>query len=131
MMEAKNNSDFTMIKNDKIFSTKKPAVREREKYTLGIGIIQILMTIVAILFAAPIFIILNYSFKTVRELYLSSPLALPQSFNIANYISAFRKLDLVTTFTNTFFYTALSVFILVIMCGAASWAIARPIMSSS
>jgi len=89
------------------------------------GIIQILMTLVAVLFATPILTIINYSFKTTRELYLSSPLALPQSPNFANYISAFRKLDLHVTFTNTFFYTFVSVAVLALLCGAAAWAIAR------
>jgi raffinose/stachyose/melibiose transport system permease protein len=124
-MNDKRDSSFNVIKDLKPVSSKKAVVNEPGKYTFGIGIVQILMTLLAILFAAPIFIILNYSFKTVRELYLSNPLALPQSFNIANYVNAFTKLDLFTTFTNTFMYTAVTVAILVIMCGASSWAIAR------
>lgn len=96
-----------------------------QPYTKGTFGIQIVMTIAAILFIAPIFIILNYSFKGKRELYLSSPLALPEHFNFDNYIAAFKKLDLTTTFTNTFIYTAISVVILAILCGTTAWAIAR------
>jgi raffinose/stachyose/melibiose transport system permease protein len=88
-------------------------------------LMQAFMTIVAAVFLVPIFMVVNYSFKTRRELYISSPLALPENPDFANYISAFRRLDLVTTFTNTLLYTAVSVAVLVVLCGAISWAIAR------
>ena len=94
-------------------------------YTLSTALLQVLITIAAFLFFAPILMIINYSFKTKRELYLDSPLALPESLNLENYISAYNKLDLATTFTNTLFYTVSSVALLVILCGAAAWAIAR------
>lgn len=96
-----------------------------QPYTKKTLVIQIIMTIAALFFIAPIFIIINYSLKGKRELYLSNPLSLPESFNLDNYITAFKKLDLVTTFTNTFFYTAVSVIILAFLCGTTAWAIAR------
>ena len=68
---------------------------------------------------------MNYSFKGKRELYLSSPLALPESLNFDNYAAAFKKLDLGTTFFNTLFYTVTSVLILAVLCGMTAWAIAR------
>lgn len=98
---------------------------QKERFTAGNLVTQIFMTIVAILFAAPLIIIVNYSFKTKRELYLSNPLALPDSFYIENYITAYKKLNLSVTFTNTLLYTVLSVAILALLCGAAAWAIAR------
>ncbi len=52
-------------------------------------------------------------------------MALPQSLQFANYEKAFSKLDLATTFTNTFLYTAVSVLILALLCGSTAWAIAR------
>lgn len=96
-----------------------------QPYTKGTLVLQIIMTLAAILFVAPLFIILNYSFKGKRELYLSSPLALPESLNFDNYAAAFKKLDLGTTFVNTLFYTVTSVLILAILCGMTAWAIAR------
>jgi len=86
---------------------------------------QAFMAIAAAGFFIPILMVVNYSFKTRRELYTSSPLSLPESLNFENYVSAFRRLDLVTTFTNTFLYTAVSVAVLIVICGAISWAIAR------
>lgn len=102
---------------------KEPA--ESQPYTKGTLVLQIFMTVAALLFIAPIFIIINYSFKGKRELYLSSPLALPESLNFDNYITAFKKLDLGTTFFNTLLYTAVSVVILALLCGMTAWAIAR------
>lgn len=94
-------------------------------YTKANLITQIIMTVMAVLFIAPIFIIFNYSFKGKKELYLSSPLALPESLNLDNYAAAYKKRDLATTFTNTLIYTALSVLILAVLCGTTAWAIAR------
>lgn len=104
---------------------KKKDDIQAQPYTKKTFGIQIIMTVAAIAFIAPIFIILNYSFKGKRELYLSSPLSLPESFNLENYVKAFDKLNLATTFTNTFIYTAVSVLILAILCGTTAWAIAR------
>lgn len=96
-----------------------------QPYTKTTLVTQIVMTVFALLFLAPLFIIVNYSFKKKKELYLGSPLSLPQSLNLENYKKAFDKLDLQTTFFNTFFYTAVSVLILALLCGMTAWAIAR------
>ncbi len=104
---------------------KKKEELPREPYGKGTFITQIIMTIAALLLIAPIFIIFNYSFKGKRELYLSSPLALPESLNFDNYAAAYKKLDLATTFTNTLVYTVISVLLLAILCGTTAWAIAR------
>lgn len=104
---------------------KEKQEAEVQQYTKGSVIVQIIMTVAAVLFIAPIFIIFNYSFKGKRELYLNNPLSLPEKLNFDNYIAAYKKLDLTTTFTNTFIYTAISVLILAILCGTTAWAIAR------
>lgn len=96
-----------------------------QEYTKTTFAVQILMTIVVGLFALPIFMIFNYSFKTKKELYLGTPFALPQSLNFDNYVKAYDKLDLGITFCNTLLYTAVSVLILAMLCGVTAWAIAR------
>ncbi len=103
----------------------KQKKKTRQKYTKANLAVQILMTAVALIYLAPLAIILNYSFKTKKELYLNSPLALPQSLNLENYIKAFDKLNMKATFFNTLFYTAVSVVILALLCGTTAWAIAR------
>ncbi|MCM1122674.1 MAG: carbohydrate ABC transporter permease [Eubacterium sp.] len=109
-----------MFMRDKI---KEPM--STQPYTKATLVTQIIMTIMALLFIAPILIIINYSFKTKKELYLTSPLTLPSSFQMENYKKAFDKLDLSHTFVNTFFYTLVSVLILALLCGMTAWAIAR------
>ncbi len=96
-----------------------------KKYTFGTFIVQMIVLVSSLFFAAPIFIIFNYSFKTKKELYTGNPLAFAESLNWENYENAFRKLNLATTFTNTAFYTIVSVVILALLCGTAAWAIAR------
>ena len=100
-------------------------INRNKKISLETILIQLSMTMVAIFFIVPILITINYSFKTKKELYLNSPLSLPENFNFENYVSAFNKLDLTSTYSNTFFYTTVSVIILAVLCGAAAWAIAR------
>jgi raffinose/stachyose/melibiose transport system permease protein len=87
--------------------------------------LQVIMAIVVALFALPLVMVVNYSFKTKRELYIGNPLALPHAPNLNNYVTAFDRLDLGRTFVNTLVYTVLSVVILGLLSGAAAWAIAR------
>lgn len=98
---------------------------ERKKYTEATFATQMIVLALSVLFIAPLFIIVNYSFKSKRELYIGNPLDLPQSLNFQNYENAFKKLNLSVTFTNTAVYTILAVLILALLCGAAAWAIAR------
>ena len=109
----------------KIFKKKEKDQVEKQPYTKSTFVTQIIMTIFGLMFMAPIFMIINYSFKTKKELYLKSPISLPETFNLDNYKRAFQKLDMGTTFFNTFFYTAVSVLILAVLCGTTAWAIAR------
>lgn len=104
---------------------KKKDIETKSKYTKNTFYTQVIMTIIAAVFLVPVFVIINYSFKTKKELYMESPLSLPNSFNFDNYIKAFNKLDMVTTFSNALLYTAVSVLILAVLCGTTAWAIAR------
>jgi raffinose/stachyose/melibiose transport system permease protein len=92
---------------------------------VGQGFSQLAVVIVAAVFVLPLLIVVGYSFKTTRELYLGSPLSLPHSLNWENYANALYRLNMGTSFLNTLFYTGVSVLILAIFAGAASWAIAR------
>lgn len=99
--------------------------KEKKKFTPALWATQLIMAAASLAFLAPLLIILNYSFKTKKELYVGNPLALPQSLNLTNYENAYRKLNLKVTFFNTALYTVVSVLILALLCGAAAWAIAR------
>lgn len=97
----------------------------KQKERLARIAVQVLMTVVAILFLIPVFIIFNYSFKTKKELYAGNAFALPESINFDNYTAAYNKLNLGSTFFNTMLYTVISVLILALVCGMTAWAIAR------
>ena len=64
--------------------SKEKEEKIKEPYTKATAITQVIMTICAIFFLAPIFIIFNYSFKTKRELSGKSP--------VSSGISEFGKL---------------------------------------
>ena len=98
---------------------------EHKKFRLSSLPTQILVLITALLFMVPLYIVLNYSFKSRQELFISNPLALPGTVSFENYITAFNRLNLTTTFFNTIFYTVAAVTVLILICGPAAWAIAR------
>lgn len=98
---------------------------EKEKYTQKTFAIQILVTLLALFFAFPIFMIVNFAFKTKAELYMDSPLALPEKFQLDNFLNAVEKLHLGTAFLNTLLYTAVSVTVMALLSTITAWAIAR------
>lgn len=109
----------------KLRKRDKAPEEPRRPFTKGTAVLQVFMSLLALLFAAPLFIIINYSFKTKQELYTTSPISLPKSLQFDNYAKAIDKLNMGTTFFNTFFYTAISVLVLAILCSVTAWAIAR------
>ncbi|MDA3957577.1 carbohydrate ABC transporter permease [Oceanispirochaeta sp.] len=92
---------------------------------IGKSVLYLVTGITSVLFVLPVFMVLNYSFKTKRELVVGNPLKLPETLQWDNYSYAFYRLDMLRSFTNTAFYTSVSVFIIAIVAGAAAWAIAR------
>ena len=114
-----------MSNTDQLVRTSNKEIKKRKKRSPFKIVLQAVMTLVAAAFMVPVFIIFNYSFKTKKELYLGNAFALPQSFNLDNYKTAYKKLNLGTTFFNTLFYTVVSVLILALLCSVTAWAIAR------
>ena len=97
----------------------------REKYTKEMLGMQVIATALAIIFAFPILMIINFSFKTKAELYMDDPLSLPSAFRLDNFVNAIEKLHLNTAFLNSLFYTIISVGIMALICTITAWAIAR------
>ena len=60
----------------------------------------LLMLAFSLIFVSPILLLLNSSFKELKEIYLDV-LALPTHFGIDNYREAFEKLDFVRSFLNS------------------------------
>ncbi|MDR2751746.1 MAG: carbohydrate ABC transporter permease [Clostridiales bacterium] len=93
--------------------------------TLGTLLTQLAVAIASIFYIAPLYMIINYAFKTKRELYIGNPLALPESLSLENFVKAFEKLKIGVTMSNTVLYTLSSVILLALVCGPAAWAISR------
>ena len=105
--------------------TRVSGRRRRGRALVREAVLQVFMVIIAALLLLPVFTVVNFSFKTKKELYVDSPLALPHALSLDNYESALDRLHVGTTFVNTFLYTATSVLLLALLSGAAAWAISR------
>ncbi len=97
----------------------------RKKFRIQKVLLQLLATTIGVLFLFPILMIVNFAFKTKKELYLDNPLSLPGDPTFDNFINAISKLHLDTAFLNSLFYTAVSVLIMALLCTMTAWAIAR------
>lgn len=85
-----------------------------------------LVLIITILYVSPLYISFNYSFKTPQELGTSSPMALPDSLYLGNYVDVLTKnRDFVTGFTNSLITTTCIVAILMVITPMASYVLAR------
>lgn len=96
-----------------------------KKFRIQKVLLQLLATVIGVLFLFPILMIVNFAFKTKKELYLANPLSLPADPTIDNFINAVSKLHLDMAFLNSLFYTAASVLIMALLCTVTAWAIAR------
>ena len=97
----------------------------KKRFHLQKLLLQILATAIGLFFLFPVLMIINFAFKTKKELYLDNPLSLPADPSFDNFINAIEKLHLDMAFVNSLFYTALSVLIMALLCTVTAWAIAR------
>lgn len=90
-------------------------------------LLYIILTALAVLFLAPIFIVLMNSFK--NKLYISSePFALPGAENFAgleNYTSGLSKTGFLSAFGYSLFITVGSVLVIVLLSSMTAWYITR------
>ena len=90
----------------------------------GLIITETLMVLLAVLWAVPIYYLIVTTLKSPAEA-TASPLALPSSLNLQNYIDAWQKMEFPRAFANTLFITAMSVFLIVLFGSMAGYALAR------
>ena len=90
----------------------------------GLIITEVLMVLLALLWFVPIYYLIVTTLKSPAEATVS-PLALPSSLNLQNYIDAWQKMEFPRAFANTLFITAMSVFLIVIFGSMAGYALAR------
>lgn len=84
----------------------------------------LLMLALSLIFVSPILLLLNSSFKELKEIYLDV-LALPSHLGIDNYREAFEKLDFVHSFLNSLVITVVSTVLIILVSSMAAWVLVR------
>lgn len=98
----------------------KAFTRERKK-TIALEIVMILL---AVLWFLPIYYLIVTTLKSPQEA-TASPLGLPLSFRIGNYVDAWKGMQFPRAFGNTLFNTGVAVLCIVIFGSMAGYALAR------
>ena len=83
-----------------------------------------MMIAVAVIWFVPIYYLIVTTLKSAQEA-TNSPLALPTSVQIGNYVTAWKNMQFPRAFGNTLFITASAVFLVVIFGSMAGYALAR------
>lgn len=86
--------------------------------------VTLILSVLAVLWLFPIYIVAINSLKTPGEMY-NSILALPSSLNFDNFSVVFKKMNFGTTFANTLILTICGVAGINLVCSAAGYKLAR------
>ena len=78
----------------------------------------------ALLFVSPVFILVNSSFKSLQDIYINV-LALPKQLSFQNYTKAFKEMDYVKAFMNSFAITCISTTLIIFISSMAAWVLVR------
>lgn len=91
------------------------------------AIIYVVLTILVVLFVAPLFVILMNSFK--GKLFISKDLFAfvnQQSFvGLSNYIMGFTRMNYLSAFATSLFVTVVSTLLIVLLCSMTAWYLIR------
>jgi carbohydrate ABC transporter membrane protein 2, CUT1 family (TC 3.A.1.1.-) len=80
--------------------------------------------VLALLFISPVFILVNSSFKSLQDIYINV-LALPKQLSFQNYTKAFKEMDYVKAFMNSFAITCISTALIILISSMAAWVLVR------
>ncbi len=100
----------------------KQKIKIKIKYDLLA--LEIIMNTIGILFLLPVFLILMNSLKSDAEINLD-PVSFPASFNINNYVIAWKTIHFPNVLLNTFIVTTFSTIGIVIIGSMAAYAMVR------
>ena len=88
------------------------------------GILIVIGIVLALIFVAPVLLLINSSFKSLQEIYIDI-LALPQKFTLNNYIQAFEQMDFLPSLVNSLLITVLSTVLILLVSSMAAWVLVR------
>lgn len=95
-----------------------------KKISIGKIVLFFVGLAAAVLYLAPVLILVNSSFKSLKEIYLNI-LALPETLTFTNYTAALDALDFGQTFLNSVVITVVSTALILLVSSMAAWALAR------
>ena len=95
-----------------------------KKIKIGTIGLEALATLLAILFFFPFYVLIVSAFKTQAEM-TRSPMGLPESFYIQNFVDAFQQAALGPAFMSSTIILAVSVVFLVFACSFAAYTLTR------
>ncbi|MGN0364118.1 MAG: carbohydrate ABC transporter permease [Bilifractor sp.] len=94
------------------------------KQKINLGITEIIMIIIAVIWFIPVYYLIVTTLKTPQEA-TQSPLGLPKVFRFENYITAWKNMEFPRAFGNTLFITVCAVGLVVLFGSMAGYALAR------
>ena len=98
---------------------------DRKKKITPLGCLSNLgAAVYAVVVLFPVFWVIYTSFKTNEE-FVSTPWALPSTWQLQNYVNAWEKVDFSTYTLNSVLITLISVFIVVILSSTVSYVLVR------
>ncbi|MGM0502797.1 MAG: carbohydrate ABC transporter permease [Bacillota bacterium] len=95
-------------------------MRSKKKGFLKSGILMVMLA----LYLTPFLIVVINSLKDRTQI-ISSPLALPTSINLNNFVEAFQKMNYLYAFINSFIITFFSVLFIVVFASMTSYLFVR------
>lgn len=87
-------------------------------------LVVVVMGIIALIFIAPFYISVTYSFKTAQEISVS-PLSLPSSWELTNFIRAIEVSNFYRALVNSIIVTFLTILIVIITSAPAAYVVTR------
>lgn len=102
----------------------------RRRPSLARGAAYLVLIVLAVLYLAPIAMLVITSFKTLPE-FTRDAISLPASFSLDNYVEAFQKANFARYLVNTALYTLVSTVIFVVSGTFLAVAIARRFVRGS
>ena len=96
----------------------------QKKRSINKMFLAIIGILLAIIFVAPILILVNSSFKTLQEIYIDI-LALPEHFSFQNYLKAFEKMDFLHSLINSLVITCVATVLILLVSSMAAWVMVR------
>ena len=99
-------------------------MKHKKKIKYNILFLEIIMLLIGIVYIFPAFLILMNSIKTDAQINLN-PVSLPTSFNINNFIIAWKTIHFPKVLLNTFIITTLSTIGIILLGSMAAYAMVR------